>query len=103
LPERTFLNVNVPFLPREEIKGIRITSQGRSIYHQRVERRLDPRGREYFWVYGDYPRGERDEGTDFAAVAEGFISITPLSLHFSCCTENEFFSRLGAMKELRVW
>lgn len=79
-PHLTFLNVNVPHIPEEDIKGVIVTRQGHSIYRERLEKRMDPRGRTYYWVGGEMPLGREEEGTDFKAVAEGKISITPLQL-----------------------
>lgn len=83
LPGGTFLNVNVPAVKPENIKGVKITYQGRSIYHQGVEKRVDPRGREYYWITGAMPRGREKEGTDFWAIKNNMISITPLHLSMS--------------------
>jgi hypothetical protein len=74
------LNVNIPYLPEEEIKGIVVTRQGLRVYRDRLDRRLDPRGRPYFWIGGDAPTAIPDEGTDFGALEKGFVSITPLHL-----------------------
>lgn len=93
LPPRTFLNVNVPNLPAEEIKGFSITRQGRSIYEQRVLKRFDPRGTEYYWLTGELPTGEPEDGTDFEAVFRGFVSITPVHL---CLTD---FSQMERLKK----
>lgn len=79
-PPLSFLNVNVPNIPEEDIKGIAITRQGHSIYRERLEKRMDPRGRTYYWVGGELPLGKEEEGTDFKALADGMISITPLHL-----------------------
>jgi 5'-nucleotidase len=74
------LNVNIPYLPADQIKGIRITRQGLRVYRDRLDRRVDPRGREYFWIGGDAPTGIPEEGTDVGAVSAGYVSITPLQL-----------------------
>ena len=74
------LNINIPYLPLEQIKGTRITRQGLRVYRDRLDRRVDPRGREYFWFGGDAPTGTPEEGTDVGAVAAGYVSITPLQL-----------------------
>jgi 5'-nucleotidase len=74
------LSVNVPFLPLEEIKGIRATRQGLRVYHDRLERRVDPRGQPYFWTSGDSPTGIAECGSDVGALAEGYVSVTPLQL-----------------------
>lgn len=80
LPQGCFLNVNVPYLPLEEIKGFRNTRQGLRVYRDRLDRRVDPRGRPYYWIGGDAPTGIPEEGTDVGALSAGFVSITPLQL-----------------------
>ena len=74
------LNVNIPYLKDDEIKGILITRQGLRIYRDRLDRRVDPRGRPYYWIGGDSPTATLDEGTDFNAIENGYVSITPLHL-----------------------
>ena len=80
LPVGTFLNVNVPNEPLERIKGIQPTCQGLRVYRDRLDRRLDPRGRDYYWIGGDRPTGVPKEGTDVGALAAGYASVTPLTL-----------------------
>ncbi len=80
LPSNTVLNVNVPYLADDSIKGYLITRQGLRVYRARLDRRNDPRGREYFWIGGDTPTGVPEEGTDFSTLADGYVSITPLQL-----------------------
>ncbi len=77
MPAGILLNVNIPSSP---IRGMRITRQGLRVYRDRLDRRIDPRGRPYFWIGGDAPTGLPEEGTDFGALAEGYVSITPLQL-----------------------
>jgi 5'-nucleotidase len=74
------LNVNVPYLPEEQIKGFKITRQGLRVYRDSLVRREDPRGRPYYWIGGEAPSGIPEDGTDFGALAEGYVSITPLHL-----------------------
>ena len=80
LPQGCFLNVNIPYLPLEEIKGFRNTRQGLRVYRDRLDRRVDPRGRPYYWIGGDAPTGIPEEGTDVGALEAGFVSVTPLQL-----------------------
>lgn len=80
LPKGMLLNVNVPCLPEEQIKGYRLTRMGLRIYRDELVRRLDPRNRPYYWIGGDVPTGVLEEGTDFGALAEGYVSISPLQL-----------------------
>lgn len=80
LPRPLLLNVNVPALPAEEIKGIRITRLGTRIYRDALIERQDPRGRSYYWIGGDPPDGVREPGTDIGALSEGYVSVTPIKL-----------------------
>lgn len=80
LDKTTLLNVNVPYLQREQMKGVLVTRQGLRVYRDRLDRRLDPRGRPYYWIGGEHPTGVPDEGTDFGAVMNGYVSVTPLQL-----------------------
>ena len=80
LHSKTVLNVNVPYLVDGGIKGYQVTRQGLRVYRDRLDRRLDPRGRPYYWIGGDPPTGVPEEGTDFGSLANGFVSITPLQL-----------------------
>jgi len=80
LPKDTLLNVNVPYLPAGEIKGVKITRQGLRVYRDLLDRRADPRGRPYYWIGGEAPTGIEEDGTDVGALAQGYVSITPLQL-----------------------
>jgi 5'-nucleotidase len=80
LPAEVFLNVNVPFLRQEQMRGFRLTRQGLRVYHSRLDERFDPRGRPYYWIGGDAPTGVPERGTDVGALAERYVSITPLQL-----------------------
>lgn len=80
MPSNTVLNVNVPYLEDNAIKGYLITRQGLRVYRDRLDRRLDPRGNEYFWIGGDTPTGIHEQGTDFGTLSDGYVSITPLKL-----------------------
>ena len=80
LPSGTFLNVNVPNVPIEAFKGIRLTRQGLRVYRDRLDKRTDPRGNDYYWIGGDRPTGVPHEGTDVGAIFAGFASVTPLEL-----------------------
>ncbi len=74
------LNVNFPALPRVAVRGIQVTRLGRRIYRDALVRRLDPRGRPYYWIGGDVPDGIPDDGTDIGALSQGYVSVTPLTL-----------------------
>ena len=80
IPEGVLLNINVPFLPLESIQGFQITRQGLRVYHDKIDRRMDPRGRPYYWIIGETPTGIPEIGTDIGALSEGYVSITPVHL-----------------------
>ena len=80
LPADTFLNVNIPDLPLDEIKPPLITSQGKRQYEGMIVDKVDPRGRNYYWI-GSVELNFHDlPGTDYAAIRKGHASITPLHL-----------------------
>jgi 5'-nucleotidase len=80
IPEGILLNVNVPHLPADAIKGVRVTRMGLRIYRDELLKRVDPRGKPYYWIGGPEPTGVEEEGTDIWAVANGYISVTPIHL-----------------------
>jgi len=94
LPEGVVLNVNVPYLKEAELKGYMITRQGLRVYRDALDQRLDPRGRPYYWIGGEAPTGISEPGTDVGALAEGYVSITPLQLDLT---------HYKAMETLRTW
>jgi len=80
LPQDTILNVNIPDLPIEKIKGILVTRQGKRVYGEPIVEKVDPRGKKYYWI-GGFELGSLDiENSDIAAVREGYVSVTPISL-----------------------
>jgi 5'-nucleotidase len=80
LPKHTLLNLNVPDLPLSKIKGIQLTRQGFRYYSGNILRRKDHRGKDYYWVGGQYKGFKKEMGTDCFAVESGFASLTPLKL-----------------------
>jgi 5'-nucleotidase len=80
LPEHVFLNVNFPSLPVAEIRGVKFARLGRRVYRDILVTRIDPKGRPYYWIGGQPPTGEPEEGTDVGALAGGYVSITPLNM-----------------------
>ena len=91
---QVLLNVNVPALPFERLKGVEITRLGRRIYRDKLVERSDPRGRKYYWIGGEPPTGVVDEGTDVGALAAGRVSVTPLQLDLTS---------YAMIDELRAW
>jgi 5'-nucleotidase len=80
LPADTILNVNVPDVPWDELKGMQATRLGHRHKSEPVIREQDPRGRTVYWVGPVGPEQDSGPGTDFHAVRSGYVSITPLDV-----------------------
>jgi len=80
IPKGCCLNVNIPNLPYGEVKGVKVTRQGKKDYTEKVEERRDPWGRVYYWIGGEEPNWKAEPGTDYWAIKNGFVSITPIHL-----------------------
>lgn len=79
-PDETLLNVNLPPVHPDEVRGVRITTLGRRAYMDSLTRGRDPNGREYFWIGGGSSRWWGSDQSDFRAIESGYISVTPLHL-----------------------
>jgi 5'-nucleotidase len=100
LPHHTILNVNVPDLPFEELRGIQVTRLGTRHIAEPTIKTVDPRGRRIYWIGQPGPEEDAGPGTDFHAVNSGYVSITPLQLDL---THYEVFEQLsGWIKALHV-
>jgi len=86
--------VNVPNAPREEIREVRFTRQGKRVYGDLIVEKRDPRGRKYYWIGGDRIRSEDIPGSDLEAIEEGCVSITPIHLDLT---------NYAALRALRKW
>jgi 5'-nucleotidase len=80
IPPKTLLNVNVPPIPKRDLKGWRVTRMGKRHYSENIVERVDPRGIKYYWIGGDDLGFANDDGTDCQTVHEGYISVTPLQV-----------------------
>ncbi len=79
------LNVNVPSLPEDEIKGVVVTKQGRARFMEDFDKRIDPRENTYYWLAGDTRFSDHEEeDSDACALNKGFITITPIYYDLSC-------------------
>lgn len=79
-PPATLFNVNLPPLPSDQIKGWRLTRLGRRVFSQSLTRMKDPWGREIFWIGGGSVSWQGEADSDFRAIKDGYVSITPLHL-----------------------
>ena len=96
LPPRTVLNVNIPNLPLEHIRGIQLTRLGHRKRAAAPVRVVDPRGRPGYWIAAAGDAEDGGPGTDFHAVVQGYVSITPLQLDR---TYQDGFNSLNAWLE----
>ncbi len=95
LPKDTLLNINVPNIEEEEIKSYKITQQGRWTHNgSAVIEKLDPRGKKYYWIGGGKLIFEKGKETDFEAVSNSYISITPLQLDLT---------NYSSIQQLKKW
>ncbi len=77
-PPETLLNVNLPPISGGEVKGVHITHLGSRVFHEEIARMKDPWGREIYWIGGGHVTWSGGADSDFQAVHEGFVSVTPL-------------------------
>jgi len=92
LPPGALLNVNVPDIPPERIKGVAITRQGKSWWDDGFETRADPNGKAYYWLFGNYMWDEAPHADD-TALRNNLVSVTPL--HYSMTNEELYREMLG--------
>ncbi|NMB34688.1 MAG: 5'/3'-nucleotidase SurE [Firmicutes bacterium] len=97
LPESTLLNINIPAKNQQEIAGVAVTRLGVRLYRNAFEKRIDPRGRNYYWLAGEAIDIEdrADGDTDVRAISNAYISITPL--HFDL-TNYHLIDKLQGIK-----
>jgi 5'-nucleotidase len=93
-PKGTLFNVNIPSLEKGPVRGIRVVPQNVAPYVETFDRRIDPRGRTYFWSNPDFSCPAPLPDTDVAALGESYITVTPL--HFDLTDR-------ALLKEMRLW
>ena len=94
MPANVLLNVNMPNLPYEQLKGIKVTRMGRSRFIERFLKRLDPRGRTYYWLDGELEVHDDGDDIDIHAVRDGYVSITPIHLDLTAYEHLKTFKPL---------
>ncbi|HEX7120805.1 MAG TPA: 5'/3'-nucleotidase SurE, partial [Gemmatimonadaceae bacterium] len=77
-PKDTLLNVNLPGIPGDQVKGIKVTNLGNRVFHEEIATMKDPWGREIYWIGGGHVTWSGGADSDFRAVRDGYVSITPL-------------------------
>jgi 5'-nucleotidase len=81
--EQLLININVPVLSKENIKGIKIVKTAESWWEDEYEKRIDPVGNPYYWFEGSYVYDDADRETDDVAVDDGYVAVTPLEFTFT--------------------
>ncbi|HZH39493.1 MAG TPA: 5'/3'-nucleotidase SurE [Gemmatimonadales bacterium] len=77
-PKETLLNVNLPAIPADQVKGVKVTHLGSRVFHEEIARMKDPWGRNIYWIGGGHVTWSGGADSDFQAVRDGYISVTPL-------------------------
>ena len=93
-PADTLFNVNLPPIDPAQVEGVRITSLGKRRYSDSLTKAVDPNGREYYWIGGGEVTWSGAEDSDFTAIREGYISVTPLHLDLT---------NYKLLEEIREW
>ena len=94
LPTDTLLSVNIPNIPLEDIKGVKVSRQAKAKWVEEFDQRRDPYGRDYYWLTGKFTNMDKGEDTDEWALANGFVSMVPvqfdLTAHHAIPTLNSW-------------
>ncbi len=100
LPTNTIFNINVPDIPYEQLKGVRVTRLGQRHRAEPVVKSTDPRGRTIYWVGPAGPEQDAGPGTDFYALKQGYVSLTPLHVDL---TQYDLLGDLSKRMESLQW
>lgn len=98
-PAPTLLNINLPDREPGTVRGVRVTGLGKRVYTDPVVTAKDPHGKTYYWIGGGAPTWAGPEGSDFLAVEQGYVSITPIHLDL---TNHGAIADLRSLEELRL-
>ena len=93
LPDRLSLNVNIPNLAISQIKGVRVCREAKAYWADSYEKRIDPMGKDYYWLTGNFICNDKTEDTDIWALDNGYVSIVPTRPDFTS------FDNLDVMKD----
>lgn len=86
LPKDVILNVNIPNLEAEQIKGIKIARQAKAQWIEEFDKRTNPMGKDYYWLSGEFVNQDEGEDTDEWALANGYISVVPVQFDLTAHT-----------------
>ncbi len=83
MPEHTLLNVNVPVVSAENYKGLKICRQAYAKWEENFDHRVDPRGKDYYWMVGKFLNMDKEPGSDVEALENGYASVVPVKIDFT--------------------
>ena len=95
LPQGTLLNINIPAVAQDQIKGVRIVKQSKRAIEERFDKREDPRKRTYYWLTGEVIESDGQDDADIETLRQNYISITPIHCDM---TNYEFMNTLKNWK-----
>ena len=95
LPRGIVLNVNLPKLPEEKIKGIKVCRQANARWEEEFDKRTNPQGRDYYWLSGSFVNEDEGEDSDEYALAQGYVSVVPVQFDL---TAHRFLNDLKTWK-----
>ena len=95
LPTGTLLNVNIPYLPFDQIKGVKVCRQAMAKWEEEFDERLDPSKRKYYWLTGKFINYDHGEDTDEWALKNGYVSIVPVQFDFTAHHAIPFLNKLN--------
>jgi len=95
MPQDTLLNVNLPSLPLEKIKGIKICRQAIAKWQEEFDERTDPNKRTYYWLTGKFINNDRGNDTDEWALANGYVSVVPVQFDFTAHHAIQYLNQLN--------
>lgn len=95
LPDGICLNVNIPKISDEPIKGIKVCRQAKGCWVEEFDERRDPRGRDYYWITGVFSNPDQKEGTDTWAMDQNYIAVVPMQFDFTAHHAIALISEFG--------
>ncbi len=101
LPKKTLLNINIPNTAEDKIKGVKITCQSTAKFKEYFIKRADPRGRDYYWMDGDFVEVTKNKNDDYSAIKNNYISITPVHYDMTAYDKINFFEEWHIDKDMK--
>ena len=83
MPDHTLLNVNIPVVAKSDFKGLKLCRQAYARWDEQFDHRIDPRGKDYYWMVGKFINMDKGEGTDVEALKAGYASVVPIKIDFT--------------------